>query len=295
MSEVQPITQELGIGEVVSRTFDLFRRGFVKYVLLFAVVEAISGILTTLVQRAYVLPSLPPNPTPDQVSNWIPGFLGALVPLVGFSALIALVFIPVAVGTTIKMASAEVEKGQVDLAASVKFSISKLVSMWALGIIVGILVTLGLIALIIPGIILGIMFCLSLNVLLIENAGVLGSMSRSRELVSHRWLKTFGIFIIFIIIVAVAGAIVDAIASPFGIASNVVSSILSSLYVPLLPIAVTVYYYSNVARMSPLQGTQPTMGPSTGPQPGMKYCSNCGTQMPAAAVYCPKCGIRTIP
>ena len=295
MSGGQPITQELSIGEVVSRTFDLFRRGFVKYVLLFAVVETISGVLTTLVQRAYVLPSLPPNPTPDQVSNWIPGFFGALVPLVGLSALVALVFIPVAVGTTIKMASEEIAKGQVDLGASVKFSISKLVWMWVLGILVGVLVGLGLIALVIPGIVLGIMFCLSLNALLIEDAGVLGSMSRSRELVSHRWLKTFAVFIIFIIIVALAGAIVGVISSPFGIASNVVSSILSSLYVPLLPIAVTVYYYSNAARTSPPQGAQQAMPPSTGPQPGMKYCSNCGTQMPAAAVYCPKCGIRTVP
>jgi len=295
MAEGQPITQELSIAEVVSRTFDLFRRGFVKYVLLFAVVEAISGTLTTLVQRAYVLPTLPANPTPDQVSNWIPGFFGALVPLVGISALIALVFIPVAVGTTIKMAWGEIEKGQVDLAASVRFSISKLVWMWALGIIVGIIVGLGLLALIIPGIILGIMFSLSLTALLIENAGVLGSMSRSRELVSHRWLKTFGIFLIFVIIIAIAGAIVGVISSPFGIASNVVSSILSSLYVPLLPVAMTVYYYSSVARMPTSQGAQPSLAPSAGPQAGMKYCSNCGTQMPAAAVYCPKCGIRTVP
>jgi len=58
---------------------------------------------------------------------------------------------------------------------------------------------------------------------------------------------------------------------------------------------VTVYYYSNLARVSPSQATQPAIAPSTGPQSGMKYCSNCGTQMPAAAVYCPKCGIRTVP
>jgi len=295
MTEGDGIGQELSIGEVVSRTFDLFRRSFVNYVLLFAVVETISGILMALVQRAYVLPKLPANPTPDQVSNWVPGFFGALVPLVGFSALIALVFVPIAVGATIKMASEEIQKGQVDLVASVRFSISKLVWMWALGIIVGIIVGLGFIALVIPGIILGIMFSLSLTALLIENAGVLGSMSRSRELVSHRWLKSFVVFLIFVIIVAVASAIVGAISSPFGIAGNVVSSILSSLYVPLLPIAVTVYYYSNVARMSPPQGPQPAMPPTTGPQLGMKYCSNCGTQMPVAAVYCPKCGIRTVP
>jgi hypothetical protein len=295
MSDPLPINQELGIGEVISRTFDVYRRGFVKYVMLFIVVEAISGVLTTLVQRAYILPTLPANPTSDQVSSYLSSLVGTLIPLVAFSALIALVFVPIAVGGTIKMTSEEIEKGKADLAASVKFSASKLVWMWALGILVGIIVGLGLIALIVPGIILGIMFCLSLNALLIENTGVLGSMSRSRELVSHRWLKTFATFLIVIIIVAIAQAIVSLISGPFGEASTVVSSILSSFYVPLFPIALTVYYYSNVARVSPSQGPQVAMPTTPGAQVGVKYCSNCGTQMAAAAVYCPKCGIRQVP
>jgi len=295
MSEGQPIGKELGIGEVVSRTFDVYRRGFVKYVLLFAIVEAISGVLTTLVQRTYVLPTLPANPTSDQVSSYLSSLLGTLVPLVAFSLVIALVFVPVAVGATIKMTSEEIEKGRADLGASVRFSVSKLPWMWALGLLVGIIVGLGIIALVIPGIILGIMFCLSLNALLIEDKGVLGSMTRSRELVSHRWLKTFGTFVVLIIIVGIASAIVSLVSSPFGDASTVVSSILSSLYVPLLPIALTVYYYSNLARTSPSQGVQAAAPTTPGAQPGMKYCPNCGTQMPASAVYCPKCGIRTVP
>jgi hypothetical protein len=295
MSDTRSISQELSIGEVVSRTFDAYRRGFVKYVLLFAIVEAISGVLTTLVRNAYVLPTLPANPTTDQVSSYLSSLVGTLVPLIAFSAVIALVFIPVAVGATIKMTSEEIEKGQADLAASVKFSVSKLVWMWALGILVGIIVSLGFIALIIPGIILGIMFCMSLNALLIENTGIFGSMTRSRELVSHRWLKTFGTFLVILIIVGIAAAIVNLISSPFGEASTIVSSILSSLYVPLLPIALTVYYYSNLARISPSQGGQ-AMAPNVpGAQAGLKYCPNCGTQMPASAVYCPKCGIRTVP
>jgi hypothetical protein len=295
MAKGEGISQELSIGDVVSRTFDLFRRGFVKYVLLFVVVEAISGILTTLVQRAYVLPTLPAHPTPDQVSSYLSSLVGTLIPLVVFSALIGLVFVPIAVGSAIKMASDEIQKGQVDLGASVRFSISKLVWMWALGIILGIIVGLGFVALIIPGIILVIMFGLSLNALLIENAGVLGSMGRSRELVAHRWLKTFAVYVIFVIIVGIAAGIVGVISSPFGVASSVVSSILSSLYVPLFPIALTVYYYSNLARISPPPGGPTTAAYAPGAQAGMKYCSNCGTQMIASAVYCPKCGLRQAP
>jgi len=35
---------------------------------------------------------------------------------------------------------------------------------------------------------------------------------------------------------------------------------------------------------------RPQAQPTT--QPGFKYCSNCGTQMPSAAAFCPKCGAK---
>ena len=56
MSRGQGITHEQSFGEVVSKTFDLYRRDFAKYLVLFAVVGAITGVLTTLVRRAFILP-----------------------------------------------------------------------------------------------------------------------------------------------------------------------------------------------------------------------------------------------
>src|SRR5438128_12058912 len=107
MSQGQGITREQSLGEVVSKTFDLYRRDFAKYLVLFVVVGAITGVLTTLVRRAFILPVPPANGTPQQFLNWLPGVVGALIPLVGLSVIVSVVFSPVASGCALKMASEE--------------------------------------------------------------------------------------------------------------------------------------------------------------------------------------------
>ncbi|HYU87093.1 MAG TPA: zinc-ribbon domain-containing protein, partial [Candidatus Bathyarchaeia archaeon] len=167
-----------------------------------------------------------------------------------------------------------------------------LLSIWALSIIVGIIVVLGFIALVVPGIILAIMFSLALPVLLIENKGVTESMGRSRQLVSHRWTKTFGTFLVLGIIVLIASLIFSAITAPLGIIGPVVNGILSALYQPLFPILMAVYYYSNLARISQPPPGQMPMGPNATFQAGMKPCPTCGTQNVSSATFCTKCGAR---
>jgi hypothetical protein len=292
MSSGRTVTQELGIGEVISKTFDLYRRNFAKYFILYLVVEAIVGVTTALAYAAFVLPTLPPNPTSQQVLNWLPGFFSTLIALVAVIGIVSLVVLPIAAGGTIKMASEEIEGRPVELGSSVRFAASKLIWMWALGIIVGIIVGLGFIALVIPGVILLIMFCLTLPALLLENVGVIGSLGRSRELVSHRWLKTFALFIIWAIILGIAAAIANLIGSPFGWAGRIVSSILGAFYLPLVPVTITLYYYSNLARITPAQMGPMPMGQTVAAPPGMKFCPNCGTQLNSAATFCSKCGAK---
>ncbi len=264
----QGIKRELSLGEAISKTFDLYRQDFAKYFVLFAVVGVIIEVVTFLAQRYFVLPTISSNPTPQEVFNWLPGFLATLGLLVGSIFLVTVVFFPIAQGGAIKMASEQIENGEVGLGASVRFATSKLLSIWALSIIVGVIVTLGFIAFIIPGIILAIMFSLSFPVLLIENKGVTDSMGRSRQLVGQRWLKTLATFLVMGIIVAVASGIVSAISSPFGVAGSVVNGILSAFYQPLFPILLSVYYYSNLARIRPIQVGQTPMYPASGAQVG---------------------------
>jgi hypothetical protein len=288
----QGISRELGLGEVISKTFEVYRRDFAKYFVLFAVVGVIVQVVTTLARQAFVVPTLPVNPTSQQVSSWFSALFGALALLIFVIFFVNIVFSTIAEGSAIKLASEQITKGQVNFGASIRFAVSRLLSIWALSIIVGIIVVLGFIALIVPGIILAIMFSLALPVLLIENKGVTESMGRSRQLVSHRWGKTFGTFLILGIIGLIATLIFSAITAPLGIIGPVVNGILSAFYQPLFPILMAVYYYSNLARISqPPPGQMPTLPPTT-VDAGMRLCPTCGTQNVPSATFCTKCGAR---
>ena len=292
MQPEQGIGRELSLGEVISKTFELYRRDFAKYFVLFAVVGVIVQVVTTLAQQAFVLPTLPVNPTPQQVSSWFSALFGAFFLLIGVIFVVNIVFSTIAEGSAIRLASEQITKGQVNFGASIRFAVSRLLSIWALSIIVGIMVFLGIIALIVPGIILAIMFSLALPVLLIENKGVTESMGRSRQLVSHRWGKTFGTFLVLGIIVLIASLIFSAITAPLGIAAPVVNGILSALYQPLFPILLAVYYYSNLARTAPAPTAQMPMGSTSSFQAGMKLCPSCGTQLPSSTTFCTNCGSK---
>ena len=293
MISEEGITRELSLGEVVSKTFSLCRKNFVKYTVLFLVVEVVIGLVGVWAYGAFPLPTLPANATSQDVVNWAPRFFTNLVYLFGVVGIVSLVFGTIAYGSTVKMASEEVENKPVDLGAAVRFAVSKIIWMWVLGIVLGIIIGLGFVALVVPGIILAIMFSVSFQALLIENAGVGGSLGRSRQLVSHRWLKTFAVFLVFAIIVGIAATIVSAISAPFGYWSQLVSSVLSAFYQPIIPVATTVYFFSNRARITPPpQAGRVDMGYGPTPQPGMKFCPNCGTQLTASATYCANCGAK---
>ncbi len=299
MTVLEPETgvqHELSIGDVISRTFALYRRNFAEYFLLFAVVGVISGSLTALGQHAFVVPVLPANPTTQQVLNWLPGFFGSEVPIILLSLLVGIVFFPIAQGSSIKLASEQMKNGKGTLGASINFTASKLLSIWALSIVVGILVFLGFVALIVPGVILAIMFALAFPVLIIENKGVFESMGKSRQLVANRWLKTFGTFLVLAIIVGISSAVAGALSAPFGVGSPIVNGILSAFYAPLFPILLAVYYYSNAARISPLEVSQAPIAPNaTGQVTASRYCPACGAQLPSTVTFCPKCGTRQSP
>lgn len=296
MQPEQGIKRELSIGQVLSKTFDSYRRDFSKYFVLFLIVGIIIGIVTALAASLFVFPARPPmNATPQQFSDYLSRLFTNLSLYVGTIFIVSVVLSPIAQGTAVKLASQQIEKGQADLGTAVRFAVSKLLWIWAQSIVLGIIIFLGTIALIIPGIVLAIMFSLAFPVLIIENKGVFDSMGRSRELVSHRWLKTFATFLVMIVVVVIASLIVSTVTGPLGpFAGPIVNGILSAFYQPLLPILGAAYYYSNLARITqPPPGQMPTATPITFTA-GMMFCPHCGTQLASSTPFCPKCGAGLI-
>ena len=155
MSQGQPIAQELSIGDVLSKTFQLYKSQFIKYVALFAVVEAVTGGLTAAARYLIKVPNASTIGTSPFAAF---SALGSSIELAALSGIITLVFLPLSYGSVVKMASQEIETGQVDFSSSVRYALSRLVWLWIVGLVVGIIVAVGLFALVVAGIILALMF-----------------------------------------------------------------------------------------------------------------------------------------
>jgi len=256
----QKPSRELSIGEILSWTFGMYTSNFVTFFIPILVSSLITGFLSSAVTfYATSIPQPSPVATPTQIWTWLFTYIPILLLAAFALGILSWIIGTIAYGIVVKCASDLTEKGSANLINAFNHATSKLLSLLAVAIVSGILIILGLIALIIPGIILAIMFSLVIPAIIIENAGAIDSLSRSRKLVSHRWLKTFAFLLIIGIIIGVASVIVTWTVSPlsiFGgaagsIVSSVLSAILTAFIVPIYPIALTVYYYSMLAKEQP--------------------------------------------
>jgi|UPI00064601FB hypothetical protein len=131
-----------------------------------------------------------------------------------------------------------------------------------LGIVQVLGVLIGLLLLIVPGLILSVMWSVTTPCLIVEKRGVFASLQRSRELTrGHRW-SIAGIFLIYLVLSMIVGAVVGLVGAAAGFGGAmafsgaasaavtpviVVSTFLSSLvnaaqYVLLAAGAASIYY-----------------------------------------------------
>ena len=104
----------------------------------------------------------------------------------------------------------------------------------------GLIVVLGLVALLVPGIVLAIMFILVPHSILIEGRGPIASLSRSSSLTAgNKWTILF--FLAFWLIVSVLLSMVVRQIAP-AIWQDAVQLIEGTLFGPILPISTTIIY-----------------------------------------------------
>ena len=246
---VQKPSRELSIDETLTWTFDLYFRNFAAFFVPMIIAAVVSGVFGALLSD-YVLhmPPLDTGASQQEVLNWLSTYLGGLLIRAFALGILSWIVGTIASGVVVKCASDSIKKGAVNLGNAFSSVLTKLPLLLVAGLIYVILVGVGFIALIIPGIILAIMFSLNVPAIMIENAGAFGSLSRSRKLVSGRWLKTFTLLLIIMLIVGLMSFIGSLMTAPFGIFRWLASSIISALVEPILPISLAVYYYSMFGR-----------------------------------------------
>jgi hypothetical protein len=246
---LQKPSRELSIEETLTYTFGIYSRNFIIFFILFLIAGLISGILSVPI-LSYVskISQIDFTGPPDVVWGQLWNLILTFIALAFILGIISWIIGSVISGVCVKCASELIEKGKASLGESFNFTVYKLPSILIATLIAGILVALGLLALIVPGIILYIMFYLVIPAIMIENIGALDSLSRSRRLVSNRWLKTFVLALIVGLILGIAAFVVNLIMAPLGIYSSLVGSIITAFVQPIIPISLTVYYYSMLAK-----------------------------------------------
>lgn len=259
----QKLSQELSIEEVLTQTFELYSRKFPIFLIPVLIASLTIGILGIPI-RNYVegaIADLEPSAPPEVILEWFHTYFPTLLCMTAVVIIISLIVSAVAHGICIKIVSDMIEKGNASLEEAFHFTVYKLLSLMVVTIITGILIVLGFIALAVPGIILVMMFSLVVQVLIIEDVGALDSLSRSRRLVSNRWLKTFVLLLIVYAIILFVGFVGNLIGTPFGDVGSIVSSIIAAFVEPILPISLTVYYYSMLAKEEQLRVPPPPPPP----------------------------------
>ena len=246
---VQKPSRELSLEEILTWTFDLYSKNIVMFLIPIMITALISGSFSVPI-ASYItkMGEIDRGAPPDVVLSQLWSYISTLLALAFVFGIISGIVGTIAYGVCVKCASDLIEKGKASLGVSFNFTVTKLLSLLVAALITGILIALGFLALIVPGIILSIMFYLVIPTIIIEDIGAFDSLSRSRRLVSNRWLKTFVLSLIVGIITGFVAVIGSLIGTPLGIYGWFLSSIIAAFVQPIFPISLTVYYFSMLAK-----------------------------------------------
>ena len=114
------------------------------------------------------------------------------------------------------------------------------------GLLAGLGIGLGLIALIVPGLFLMTIWAVLAPVIVVERAGVGAAFSRSRELVKGHGWQVFGVIVVLFLVTIVLSTLLQVllVAVADNVAGYAISSLLSNLLIaPLFALAATVVYF----------------------------------------------------
>lgn len=210
------------VGQVFSRTWSVFSRNFLTFVLLTALAS---------LPELLMPPETPDNPFPN------PG-----VTVVAF--LLIFVF-----GTLVQAillyAALQVMRGRpIDLTASARIGLRRFFPFVGIAILVPILAGLATLLLVFPGLMLYTAWFVATPVCVAEQLGVVDSMGRSYELTKgYRW-KTFGLLLLLFIPIFIVNSVLSVVVVVVaGVVAQIVSLIWHAVSAAFYDILIVVTYH----------------------------------------------------
>lgn len=245
--------RELSVGEIFSLTLNMYLSRFWQFFCVFLVGGIVTGLLSLAVMTLFPMRAQPSSSASfEELMAYLFALLYRIIIVGVLLGLVSWIVGCVTGGFAVKYASDLIEGRSPSLSGSLNFAFLKLPSLLVAQFIAGVLFVVGLILLIVPGIIIAIMFSLTIPAIIIEQRDAFESLSRSRKLVSNRWLKAFAVLLLIAIIILVVSSAASLLASPLNaILPNVdqlVSNVTAAFATPISPIAVTYLYYAMTAK-----------------------------------------------
>ena len=192
---------EFRVGRVLNRTSSVLSRNF----LIFFVVTAVAHLPALLFFKSTTMDA---NASGTEIAVAFSMMIGGLLLMIVLSTLSQAI---VLYGAFQNMRGREVS-----LSESLQVGLRRFFPIIGLAFLVTLLGMLAAIALIFPAFIVFTMWFVATPVCVVEQLGPWASMRRSRELTKgHRW-KIFGLFVLMIIISAVAGSTIQAAFTAMG-------------------------------------------------------------------------------
>jgi hypothetical protein len=283
--------------ELLDELFRVYRRHF-SLIVGVALIVALPGLVWSLVTGTYKvttssysqlfpIPGTNAPATPNLNSQETSNLLIAL----GLGGLGGLILLPISVGAVFRAATDVLLGRPATIASVLRETLARYLPLFGL-ILLSVVIAvgwfiaffIGLVLLVLPGlavvgfgIYLGVRWSLSVAALMAEDIGPVKAMSRSWNLVSGQWWRTFGVLLVVAIMQFIIGL---ALGFLFGIIAGVATSgdlqlavasvgsaLLSAVISPIVTIAVTLLYFDLRVRKEGLDLDQLAQQTTPGPAP----------------------------
>jgi hypothetical protein len=217
----------MGVGEILSAAFQLYRRHWRTLLAIAAVVVVPVTLLQYLLGDQVRAQSKVTSNGVVSTPSWAVGVSGLVAALAG------LLMYFVLTGAITRAVAAEVVGEDPGVEQSYRFGFHRLGSVLVVSVLVGLATVGGLILLVIPGIYIGVRLAVSIEALVIEGRGGTQAMRRSWELVGGHWWHAFGTLLVAALLTGLVNALITA---PFGatswFAQAVVAAVATTVTLP---------------------------------------------------------------
>jgi hypothetical protein len=198
------LPRPLGIGEILSTAFQLYRRHWRTLLAIAAVVVVPLTLLQYLFGYLVRTQGETTRNGVVETATWSVGIAGLLAALAGILMYLVLT------GAITRAVAAEVAGEDPSLEQSYRFGFHRLGSVLLVSVLVGLATIGGLILFIIPGIYIGVRLCVSIEALVVEGRRGTEAMGRSWGLVGGHWWHAFFTLLVAALLTGVVNAVITA-------------------------------------------------------------------------------------